>query len=117
MPTSVTLPTAALASLPYAPTEVMSVLRHFLRQHGKRLWREHGFVDAFCESATTGSTMLAGALYHLDCSVDRIFEVGDHTLIIGAVETVTPGGMPAHGSRGPLLYFDRTFHGLGTPLE
>jgi hypothetical protein len=43
-------PTAALASLPYAPAEVMSVLRHFLKRHGLRLWRELGFVDAFCES-------------------------------------------------------------------
>lgn len=42
-------PTAALASLPYAPAEVMAVLRHFLKWHGKRLWREFGFVDAFCE--------------------------------------------------------------------
>lgn len=41
-------PTAALASLPYAPSEVMTVLRHFLREHGKRLWRELGFVDALC---------------------------------------------------------------------
>jgi hypothetical protein len=43
-------PTAALASVPYAPTEVMAVLRDFLRRHRKRLWREFGFVDAFCES-------------------------------------------------------------------
>jgi len=43
-------PTAALASLPYAPAEVMSVLRHVLRRYGKRVWRELGFVDAFCES-------------------------------------------------------------------
>lgn len=43
-------PTAALASLPYAPAEVMAVLRHFLRRHGKRLWRELGFVDAFSET-------------------------------------------------------------------
>jgi hypothetical protein len=43
-------PTAALASLPYAPTEVMTALRHFLERHGKRLWRELGFADAFCES-------------------------------------------------------------------
>ena len=43
-------PTAALASLPYAPAEVMTVLRHFLKRHGLRLWRELGFVDAFCES-------------------------------------------------------------------
>ncbi len=43
-------PTAALASLPYAPAEVLTVLRHLLKRHGKRLWREFGFVDAFCES-------------------------------------------------------------------
>jgi hypothetical protein len=43
-------PTAALASLPYAPAEVLTVLRHLLTKHGKRLWREFGFVDAFCES-------------------------------------------------------------------
>jgi hypothetical protein len=42
-------PTAALASLPYAPHEVMQVLRHFLTAHGTRLWKEYGFVDAFCE--------------------------------------------------------------------
>jgi hypothetical protein len=43
-------PTAALSSLPYAPKEVMAALRHFLQRHGKQVWREHGFIDAFCES-------------------------------------------------------------------
>jgi hypothetical protein len=43
-------PTAALASLPYAPAEVMAVLRGLLQRHGKRVWGELGFVDAFCES-------------------------------------------------------------------
>ncbi|HEU4458902.1 MAG TPA: glucoamylase family protein [Methylibium sp.] len=42
-------PTAALASLPYAPAEVMQVLRHLLTAHGTQLWKEYGFVDAFCE--------------------------------------------------------------------
>lgn len=42
-------PTAALASLPYAPAEVMAVLRHFLTAHGERLWKRYGFVDAFSE--------------------------------------------------------------------
>ena len=42
-------PTAALASLPYAPAAVMRVLRHFLTVHGSRLWKDYGFVDAFCE--------------------------------------------------------------------
>jgi hypothetical protein len=43
-------PTAAISSLPYAPAEVMALLRYFLKQHGKRVWRELGFIDAFCES-------------------------------------------------------------------
>lgn len=42
-------PTAALASLPYAPQEVLSALRHFLRAHGDRIWGRYGFVDAFSE--------------------------------------------------------------------
>ncbi len=43
-------PTAALASMPYAPAEAMTVTRHFLKRYGKRVWRGFGFVDAFCES-------------------------------------------------------------------
>lgn len=42
-------PTAALSSLPYAPPEVMQVLRHFLDAHGTRIWGRYGFVDAFSE--------------------------------------------------------------------
>ena len=41
-------PTAALASFPYAPSEAMKALRHFLGTFGERIWRRHGFVDAFC---------------------------------------------------------------------
>lgn len=43
-------PTAALASLPYAPKEVMHVLRHLLKAHGKNAWGPYGFVDAFNEN-------------------------------------------------------------------
>jgi hypothetical protein len=42
-------PTAALASLPYAPPEVLQVLRHFLNAHGSRIWGRYGFCDAFSE--------------------------------------------------------------------
>jgi hypothetical protein len=42
-------PTAALSSLPYAPLEVMTALRHFLSRHGEKLWGRFGFADAFCE--------------------------------------------------------------------
>jgi len=43
-------PTAALASLPYAPAASLEALRHFLAAHGERLWDRFGFVDAFCEA-------------------------------------------------------------------
>lgn len=42
-------PTAALASIAYAPQEVLLTLRHFLDEHGERLWGRFGFADAFCE--------------------------------------------------------------------
>ena len=41
-------PTAALASLPYAPKEALRALRQFLK-HGDRLWGRFGFIDAFNE--------------------------------------------------------------------
>lgn len=41
-------PSAALSSLPYEPASVLAVLRHLLARYGERLWREYGFVDAFC---------------------------------------------------------------------
>lgn len=40
-------PTAAIASLPYAPDLVMPVLRHFHDDLGERLFGPLGFVDAF----------------------------------------------------------------------
>ncbi|MGH6829064.1 MAG: glucoamylase family protein [Rhizomicrobium sp.] len=43
-------PTAALASLPYAPKEALAALRHFLGAHGDRIWGRFGFTDAFNET-------------------------------------------------------------------
>jgi len=44
-------PTAALASMPYAPQEAMAALRHFHDDMGDRLFRELGFADSFNTSA------------------------------------------------------------------
>ncbi|HSK17260.1 MAG TPA: flavin reductase family protein [Gaiellaceae bacterium] len=73
------------------------------------------YVDAFCDTVASGrrTTTIAGALVHLDCSVHRVFEVSDHTLLIGNVEAVASPS----GEAGPLVYFDRTFHALGEPVE
>jgi flavin reductase ActVB len=73
-------------------------------------------VDAFTEEPGEGgrTMMIAGALAHLDCSVAQVFDVADHTLIIGTVEhAVTSGNLD---EPGPLLYFNRTFHTLGDPI-
>ncbi len=42
-------PTAALSSYPYAPEEVMQVIRHFYENLGDKIWGEFGFYDAFSE--------------------------------------------------------------------
>ncbi len=73
------------------------------------------YVDVFCQDNDPGSraTMIAGALVHVECVVDRIFEVSNHTLLIGNVEEVV-SRVDREG--GPLLYFNRTFHELGDQL-
>jgi hypothetical protein len=43
-------PTAALSSFPYTPEYSLAALRHFYERLGKHLWRDYGFVDAFCEA-------------------------------------------------------------------
>jgi len=75
-------------------------------------------VDAFTELHAGGHghpLAIAGALAHLDCAVDRVFEVADHTLIVGRVEAAVADAELE--SPGPLLYFNRTFHHLGKPVE
>ena len=42
-------PTAALSSMPYAPEEVMPVIRHFYENLGDSIWGKFGFYDAFSE--------------------------------------------------------------------
>lgn len=42
-------PTAALSSMPYAPEDVMPVIRHFYEDLGDKLMGTYGFYDAFSE--------------------------------------------------------------------
>ncbi len=42
-------PTAALSSFPYAPDEVMPVIRHFYKNMRENIWGTYGFYDAFSE--------------------------------------------------------------------
>lgn len=72
--------------------------------------------DGFSEGAgplDVHSPVVAGALCHLDCEVAQSVEISTHTIFIGSVRRIV--GVERNEPR-PLLYFDRRFHDLGTPI-
>jgi flavin reductase (DIM6/NTAB) family NADH-FMN oxidoreductase RutF len=75
------------------------------------------FMDDLCatgEQTGLESPMVAGALFHLDCSLTVVHMVADHCLLVGSV---TRARAPARSEDGsPLMYFDRSFWALGTQL-
>jgi flavin reductase (DIM6/NTAB) family NADH-FMN oxidoreductase RutF len=60
-------------------------------------------------AAISGTPLLDGALAHLECSVVRTFEAGDHSILIG--EVLRAG----YREGRPLVYFDRRYQGLSEP--
>jgi len=64
--------------------------------------------------AQTLAPMVDGALAYLDCRLDRLFDGGDHSLIVGRVLNLVTAN--PRGSASPLLYFDGEFYHLGSPL-
>jgi flavin reductase (DIM6/NTAB) family NADH-FMN oxidoreductase RutF len=68
------------------------------------------FLDEHCVAVEAGGVpQIRGALCHLACRVDETFPVGDHALVIAAVERL---GGAAIGAE-PLVYFDRGYRRLG----
>ena len=53
-----------------------------------------------------GAPLLHDCLAHLECSVERMVEAGDHVIFIGGVLDVK--AFPGE----PLLYFNRSYRGL-----
>ncbi|HWZ13707.1 MAG TPA: glucoamylase family protein [Mucilaginibacter sp.] len=49
-------PTAAIASLPYTPTQSMQALRFFYYKLGDKMWGQYGFYDAFNLNSTWFAT-------------------------------------------------------------
>lgn len=71
------------------------------------------FLDDHCVAVDAdGVPRIRGALCHLACRVDETFPVGDHALVIAAVEGL--GGVAI--STEPLIYFDRGYRRLGERL-
>jgi len=65
-------------------------------------------VPAFDQFGTiemsTGSPIIAGAVAHLDCELERIVAGGDHSIVVGRVL-----GAASDPLRQPLVYFRRAY--------
>ena len=74
------------------------------------------FVDEFCVPDPGDSSRppaIIGALYQLDCSVANTYQAGTHMLVVGRVRRAAAGDE----RELPLIYFDRTFYGLGQEIR
>lgn len=56
----------------------------------------------------TGSPLFPGTVGYVDCTIDRVYEAGDHYLVLGLVEDLQVTDADA-----PLLYFQGRYRGLG----
>ncbi|ATU73985.1 FMN reductase [Komagataeibacter rhaeticus] len=56
---------------------------------------------------TSGAPVLEEAVLSLDCRIERIVEVGTHSVMFGVVESLR-----SSTPRGGLVYFNRTYHTL-----
>jgi flavin reductase ActVB len=70
------------------------------------------FVHDYCRDAgdpdcRSASPVVAGALAHVDCTLEQVVAAGDHDLFIGRVQGVVLGAADA-----PLVYSARSFHRL-----
>jgi len=63
------------------------------------------FGDLAHFASPSGQPLLDDALAWFDCSVERVVEIGDHWLVVGAVEA-----LGTQGDRGPLLFFRGGYH-------
>lgn len=68
---------------------------------------EDKFVELAHELTPSGQPLLENAIAWIDCSIERVTEVGDHWLVVGAVEAL---GKRDHGT--PLMFFRGKYHDL-----
>ena len=63
------------------------------------------FGDLACSPSPSGQPLLNDALAWIDCSIERVVEIGDHWLVVGAVEA-----LGTQGNQTPLLFFRGGYH-------
>ena len=67
---------------------------------------ENRFIDVDWRPGASGTPILEGVLAHLECSVVRTFEAGDHTVLVGEVRHA------GYVEGKPLVYFNSGYQGL-----
>ena len=68
---------------------------------------EDKFAELAHAHSPAGLPVLDNAIAWIDCKIERVTEVGDHWLVVGAVEAL---GKKAEGN--PLLFFRGQYHDL-----
>jgi len=59
--------------------------------------------------AETGAPILSDCLAWVDCSLEAVYDGGDHTIFLGRVQAA------GHSEGRPLLYYDGAYHKLAGP--
>lgn len=65
------------------------------------------FADLSHDSSPSGQPLLGDAVAWIDCTIDRVIEVGDHWFVVGAVEA-----LGTQGEHNPLLFFRGGYHNV-----
>ena len=69
------------------------------------------FLDLAHDTSPAGLPLLHETVAWIDCRIDQVIEVGDHWLVVGAVDALGPGE-----EREPLMFYRGGYHTL-TDLE
>jgi flavin reductase (DIM6/NTAB) family NADH-FMN oxidoreductase RutF len=69
---------------------------------------EDRFSNLAWHRGETGVPLLEGVLAHMECTVSRIFEAGDHTVLLGEV------CFAGYTEGRPLVYFGSAYQNLGS---
>lgn len=63
------------------------------------------FLDLSHGESPSGQPLFDEALAWIDCTIERIVDIGDHWLVVGAVEA-----LDVHGGDAPLLFHRGAYH-------
>lgn len=91
-----------------AATQARRFTVNLLSTSQEDLSRRYGSAIEPPQSPFVGEASIEGALASIVCSVHELHSAGDHTLVIGLVESISL----AESVGDPLLYFQRNYRSL-----